>query len=143
MDSLDFVRAERVGGRSQAARRYYDYLISGVALRSLIDPHDHIGVFGWLERAHETRFAKQLLRRAPSDLPSGRVPLYICPECADLGCGALSVRVIEDHDSFAWTDLGFETSFGDPPAEFLDVRAFYFPKREYDTAIRRFWPRGR
>jgi hypothetical protein len=29
------------------------------------------------------------------------------------------------------------------PTSFLDVRAFYFPKREYDAAIRRFWPRGR
>ncbi len=71
------------------------------------------------------------------------VPLYACPECGDLGCGAITARVAEDHDSFAWLELGFETNYGDAPTDFLEVRPFYFDKRAYDAAIRGFWPRRR
>jgi hypothetical protein len=141
-DTLDFVDARRAGGRDQAERRYYDYAISGRPLRSMIEPGDNVGVFGWLERSHELRFAKALLGREPV-MPSGRAPLYICPECGDLGCGALTARIVEDHDSFAWTELAFEADHdAAPPSDFLEVRPFYFEKRAYEAAIRRFWPRG-
>jgi hypothetical protein len=71
----------------------------------------------------------------------GRVPLYICPECADLGCGCVSARIIEDDDSFAWLELAFENNYEPGPTEVFDVRPFDFEKRAYEAAVRRFWPR--
>jgi len=144
LDELDFVPAIRTGSRNQAERRYYDFTINGKPLRSMLTSGDNVTPFGWLAREHEAGFARQLLLRAPSELRSGRVPLYICPECADLGCGALTARVLEDHESFAWLDLAFETSYQDAlPTEFLEVRPFYFEKRGYETSVRRWWPRTR
>ena len=35
----------------------------------------------------------ELLRKAPASLPSGRTPSYVCPECGDVGCGAIAVRM--------------------------------------------------
>lgn len=100
VDALDFVEAFRVGGPQHQERRYYDFTINGRALRTMVNPGDNIGLFGWLSHDLEFEFALWLLLREPSQLPSGQVPLYICPECGDLGCQSLSVRVIEEPDRF-------------------------------------------
>jgi hypothetical protein len=144
LDELDFAPAVRAGERNRHERRYYDFTINGRPLRTMLDPGDNVTPFGWLAREQEVSFARPLLLRAPSPMPSGRVPLYICPECGDLGCGALTARVVEDHESFAWLDLAFETDYQEvPPTDFLEVRPFYFEKRAYEAAIRRWWPRTR
>ena len=46
----------------------------------------------WLEPPfYDARL--RLLGRLPADLPPGRVAVFVCPECADLGCGAVTVRL--------------------------------------------------
>jgi hypothetical protein len=76
-DVLDFVDGFRAGGPNQQQRRFYDYAINGIPLRSTIDPGDNIGLFGWLPRESEAELARWFLMREPSKLPSGRVPLFI------------------------------------------------------------------
>jgi len=138
-DVLDFVDAVRKGGTNQQARRYYDYAINGRPLRAIVEPGDNIGLFGWLHHEVEVVRARWLLLREPSELPSGRVPLYICPECGDLGCQTLSARVIEEHDRFVWTELAYEANYDPGPATaFLEVGPFSFEKRAYQAAIGRF-----
>jgi hypothetical protein len=138
-DTLDFVDAFRPGGAHSQERRYYDYVISGRPLHALVKPGDKIGLFGWLPHQFEVQFARWLLLREPSELPSRRVPLYICPECGDLGCQSLSTRVIEGLDRFVWTDLAYEASHDVGPAtEVLAVGPFSFEKRAYQAAIERF-----
>jgi hypothetical protein len=42
--------------------------------------------------------------------------LYVCPECGDLGCGALTAKVGRDGDYIVWSDFAFETGLDvDPP----------------------------
>lgn len=138
-DILDVVDALRAGSSNQQRRRFYDYTINSTPLRSMIDPGDNVGVFGWLPRESEAEFARWLLMREPSKLPSGRVPLYICPECGDLGCQSLSARVIETDDVFVWTELAWEADYDSGPVtKFVDVRPFSFEKRAYENAIGRF-----
>jgi hypothetical protein len=139
IDALDFVEALRAGGPQHRKRRYYDFTINGRALRTMVDPGDNIGLFGWLPHDVEVGFARSLLLREPSKLPSGRVPLYICPECGDLGCQSLSVRAIEEPDRFVWTEFAYEANYDAGPAtKFIEVRPFSFEKRAYEAAIGRF-----
>lgn len=36
---------------------------------------------------------ERLVGEASGDLPDGRVSLYVCPECGDLRCGAVTARL--------------------------------------------------
>lgn len=50
-----------------------------------------------------------------SGLQPGRFPLYVCSECADLGCGALTVAIERtarpDGEAVVWSDFRFEDGF--------------------------------
>jgi hypothetical protein len=135
-DQLSFVEAERVSGRRTL---YLDFAISGQPLREIVEPGDFIGLFGWLDRSFELTFFARLLLREPSELPSGRVPIYICAECADLGCGAVTTRITKNDDSFVWSDFGFETNYeNDCANSYSHVRNFVFQKTAYYRALNRF-----
>jgi len=133
-DVLDFVDALRAGSTNQQRRRFYDYTINGTPLRSMIDPGDNVGLFGWLPRESEAEFARWLLMREPSKLRSGRVPIYICPECGDIGCGAYSVYVRQNDDCFTWDSFAYENGYEEP--QIIDgVGPFTFEKHAYEAAI--------
>jgi hypothetical protein len=85
----------------------------------------------------------QLLLDEQSRLETGRVMLYVCPECGfDIGCGAITA-VVEDLDgTVVWRDFGFEIDpQPDEDAEsishvgFDDVGPFRFHRVEYREAI--------
>ena len=138
-DQLSFVDARRLGGGGKSERLYYDFAINGRPLRELVEPRDFIGLFGWLDRSLELRFFERLLLREPSELPSGRVLIYICPECGDVGCGAVTARITKYDDSFAWTEFAFENNYEPGLVEsYPHVRDFVFHKSEYYRALNRF-----
>jgi hypothetical protein len=96
---------------------------------------------GWngaqVDAQHED-FERFLARRA-STLLSGRVPVLVCEECGDIGCGAIAVR-IEGNGSFvSWSDWAFENGY--EPARPLDwstyPKAFQFDLTEYEEALTR------
>lgn len=136
-DTLGFVDAAVVG--SGGARRYRDFAINGTALSSLVQIGGKIGGFAALAGAERQRLVKQLLRRQPSALSSGRCPIYLCAECGGLDCGTVSVRVSEIEDCFVWSELSYEDPVGGgrPVAWFddRDERDFYFARADYLAAI--------
>jgi hypothetical protein len=65
---------------------------------------------------------------------SGRIPLYVCAECGDLGCGAITVLVERTPDGFVWRDLAFENNYDASITDAESYRAvgpFVFNKTEY------------
>lgn len=42
-----------------------------------------------------------------------RVLLYICPECGDVACGAYSVLVRRERESYVWESFAYQTSESD------------------------------
>ena len=92
VSTLDVVWTTRPGGGGRTERRYLDFVIDGVALSSLLDV-DFISPFGWLNADTEKASIDRLLRQSPPDMAHDRTSLYICPECGDLGCGAVTVSV--------------------------------------------------
>jgi hypothetical protein len=66
-----------------------------------------------------------LLRRQPDAGLDGRVPLYVCPMCGDLGCGAVAARVRRGPGgTIEWVDFavvdgrGEARDLGLPPLRF-------------------------
>jgi hypothetical protein len=134
LDQLALVLAVRRGGAGKTERSYLDFVVNRRRLSGLIHVGDHIGVLGWQPRRDERRCARQLLLRETSPFPEGLVPLYICPECADLGCGAVTVRITVRDGCVVWSDL----RWNDPLARLDEprtVRELWFDRQEYQTVL--------
>jgi hypothetical protein len=107
-------------------------LLDGVPFSS-IAKSDVISPFGWVVQEQEAAAIDRLLLRAPADLPEGRVSFYVCPECGDLGCGAVSLTVEAVSGSFIWRDFGFQNSYENVIHRqgLDDVGPFFFDESEY------------
>lgn len=108
-DKLTF----RSGHRRQTNCNFDDYYVNGKRLADILRIGDFIPPFGWLDQAVESRFADMLLRKIPSDLREGRVPLFVCPECVDYGCGVGTCEIERQGDSIVWQNFGWETDYED------------------------------
>lgn len=72
---------------------------------------------------------RALLGRPGRQLSSGRVPLYVCSQCGDLGCGAFAVRVEREVGTsggrvVTWSDFAWETDYSsdaEAAGEFAEV----------------------
>lgn len=76
----------------------------------------------------------QLLLRASPESPSGRVPIYVCGECGDLGCGAVTAKVELTPEGYVWKDFGYENDYAPEMSDFVSYREvgpFLFDKERY------------
>ena len=129
-------------------RPYLDFVIDGRPLAAHLCSGrnceiDFISPFGWQgegARKIEAEAAERLLLRAPPDLRSGRYSLLVCPECADLGCGAVTAAIERKGDLFIWRLFGFETSYGEAIdfESFSHIREFAFNRRDYSGSFRKY-----
>jgi hypothetical protein len=131
---LAWKRREGGGGRTQ--RDFLDVVVDGRPLSELVG--DYVSCLGWLSPEENAKAVRRLLLREPPDLPNNRNTLYICPECADIGCGALSLVVERVGDNFIWRDFGYENNYeGVIHTEaFKEVGPFTFDRVEYSEALR-------
>src|SRR5487761_2745313 len=61
---------------------------------------------------------EQFLARRASTLISGRVPILVCEECGDPGCGAIAAWIERSGPVVNWSDWAFENGY--EPARPLD-----------------------
>ena len=126
-------RAQPAGGPS-TPREFLDFVIDGRSLLDLLGGLDLVGCLGWGDAAVESTAAKRLLLRIPSELASGRIPLYICAECGDLDCGAVTAHIERTADAFVWSDFGMESGADSGITRYpkwQDLGPFAFHKAEY------------
>jgi len=64
-------------------------------------------------------------------LDSGRIPLYICSLCRDLGCGCFAVRVRFYEDVVTWSDFTSEYDY-EYPSYMPDPRYISVPVIQFD-----------
>lgn len=116
---------------------YWDFIIDGRRLAEVLRIGDFIPPIGWLQPKVETHFLSMLLRKSPSDLHGERVPLYVCPECADYGCGVVSCAIERTTDGIVWRDFGMQNNHDDEiRIEDRDRwRSYVFDPTEYFGAL--------
>lgn len=135
--TLLLARRTREGGGGKTQRDYLDFVVDGRSLRERVLESDTVGVLGWLPAKAERAAAAQLLLRQSSEMPSRRVPLYICPECGNLDCGTLTARIGKTSDAFVWSNFAWEVMYTDDIESYdmiesyENVGPFAFHKTEY------------
>lgn len=135
---------------TQSGRRFVDYTVGGRPLHELLSESDRgllaedlipALVYDWSPDDD----IDVLLGVRPSELEDGRVPLYRCPECGDLGCGTISVVIERGPGAVRWREFGYQTDYEpfDDDSRLTDVGPFEFDRVEYEAAFAEFragWP---
>jgi hypothetical protein len=138
ISTLDVVWTTRSGGLGRTERSYLDFVVDGVPLSSRFDV-DLISPFGWLDVEEQEASIARLLTDRPPDLPNGRSALYVCPECGDLGCGAVTLSVERGPGVFIWKNFGFENNYEDVvhTRGYEDIGPFTFDDAQYRQVFER------
>jgi hypothetical protein len=133
---------EDVEWGAKTQRRFLDSEVDG---RSFYDQlrergMDYISVL-WLNSADESPSASavaQLLGDAPGDLQDGRVAAFVCPECGDLRCGAITVRPVIGPGEVAWHDSGWQSDYDSAVdrSQLADLPSVTFDRAEYERTLR-------
>ena len=139
---LELVSAERdryVGAHS--ARTFLDFVVDGVSLYGLVRARrlDQIGTL-WFKPAMPAgefrRHVEMLTGQRRGGAPGDRVCVYVCPECGDIGCGALTVELRVSETDVEWVDWRYENNY-DATMSF-DLPEFprsRFDRKAYDRAL--------
>lgn len=125
--------------KTKSQRRFLDYVVSGTSLSHILNVSnlDLVGSLGWgLNPQHELDSLNEFLGRATMEPVKKRIPLYVCAECGDLGCGAITVRMERENECVVWKDFGFENGIDElNVGEFKHIGPFYFEKNQYEAAF--------
>lgn len=145
MDVLSHTVLIRLGTSSgtttSQARQSVDFIVNGVSLLAAIVKADggHADLMGCIVRGFPEQNVRAVRRLTCVELPdseSGRVLLYICPECGDIGCGAYGAYVERAGGAFIWRDFAYENGYEDPkPVE--GIGPYTFESAKYEDEISR------
>lgn len=114
-----------------------DILIDGLPLTDAVGglPVGVVGVLSIGQPAYQADSARRLLGLAAPDIPPDRVALYVCGECGDLGCGAITTRLTIDKDRVTWDRFMWERQpeIDVDRTEHGSVGSFVFERHAYET----------
>ncbi|MGN6693341.1 MAG: hypothetical protein ACTHN0_04120 [Aquihabitans sp.] len=138
LNTLVLVRRVRPGGGGRTERSYLDFLIDGHSLLDVLGPlaGDTCGCLGWGDPAAQASAVRRLQLDDERQIAGEREPIFVCAECGDLGCGAVTARITASKGVVQWTDFAFENGW-DPAARepIADAGPFLFELRAYRRAL--------
>ncbi|WP_448029896.1 hypothetical protein [Bradyrhizobium liaoningense] len=144
-DQLELVVLHRNGCGSPAKKERYtfDFVVNGQSLFALTGAanFDLSGCLSVPQREPElaVRLNDRLARLLTPAVPIGRssrVALYVCPECGDLACGAITALVSRSDGVVRWSDFTYENG-DDSETKLSKVGPFAFNWTSYVTEIER------
>jgi hypothetical protein len=133
-------RPGSVGNGVTVTERYSaDFTIDGKSLLRLLcqddaNVSDMMGCFVQGFQAQNALTIPKLVCESEPDTETGRVLLYVCPECGDIGCGAFSARVESVSDRFTWRDFAYENGYEDA-VKIEGLGPFMFEAGAYRNAL--------
>lgn len=85
------------------------------------------------------RAANRLLLTEMADHPNDRRSLFICSECGDLGCGAISCVIVRDGDAIVWKEFGLQNNYEEnvERSRYAGIGPFIFDAASYERAFLR------
>lgn len=121
----------------EVSGKFLDYMVSGQLLREYLGMPNSSQVtpFGWFQNVDaQKKSLKQLRLQSKSELVDHRVELYICGACGDIGCGSVTVKVIDGSDKIIWSAFAIQSS-PDEISEVIDVEDVEFDRNNYFNAL--------
>jgi hypothetical protein len=138
MNTLILAKSSRKIGPAQLPRTYLDFVISSHSLKDMLGVSDFVTPLchQW-STADVHQSVDQLLLQNASKLPNGRIPIYVCAECGDIGCGVVSAEIIREDDAIIWRDFGRENDYEDQIHRdlYAHVDSFRFNWLQYKTVL--------
>jgi len=142
MDTLKFKRIDRIRVSNQTPRSFLDFEVSGLSIYSelVTRKFDYVSCLGWADIIYEKKARSRLLLKEPAEMPKDRVGLYICPECIDPMCGAITISISEDDEKIVWSELAYDNGWSLEPEMYVyqaleGLGPYYFDKAEYVKTI--------
>jgi hypothetical protein len=145
MDALlQLIPATRIGvkypdGTSKSERHFLDFVVNGESLWETVGKqHDLVSALCVdYTIAEAEKAVGRLLLTENADLPNERRSLFICSECGDLGCGAITAVVAKERDTITWQDFGFQNDYEDAVVldKYKNVGPFSFNAEQYEETL--------
>jgi hypothetical protein len=131
------VGGSSAGGGTRKERWTFDFLVDGRSLAELlgVDQRDLVGRLDRDDREANVQSVRVLTGDATPDFGADRVMLFVCPECGDLGCGAITAALRSDGDALTWSDFKFEYNYDEASIGFPQVGPFTFAARAYRRVL--------
>lgn len=140
MDKLshiwDIRQEEKAGSQiNKHKRKYIDFIVSDKPLSEIFKTKnkDMISAFGWSSNIeYENKTLKEFLKQEKAELETGRIILYGCAECFDIGCGAITTEIVETENKIIWRKFAYENNYEEIDFEhYKDIEQFEFDKQQY------------
>lgn len=135
---IQLLLSERRSDGPRTVRKYFDFVVDGRSVLACVGwaGADLVTPLGWGESELQKRAVAELLRKVSPPLPSGRTLIYVCPECGDIGCGAIAVRICRTGNRITWSDFASENGYEAPRQ--IVAETMSFDPRDYWDAIAAF-----
>ena len=132
MNKLSLEWKTRKGGESRTERKFLDFVIDGNHLSEKAG--DYVSGICAFEFGTELA-VKRLLLEEKADFPANRRSLYVCSECGDLDCGAISIVVEKADNMIIWKDFGYQNGYSDDLSIYEHFGSFSFEEKEYRNVL--------
>ncbi|MCK7591633.1 hypothetical protein M0G43_13680 [Subsaxibacter sp. CAU 1640] len=148
MDTIKLIPRKLPGNTKERIieRNVFDIVINGKSLTDkLIEGKlDTIPVFGFYGQTnYELETIMEFMLEKDSDLDSERIKLFICRECGDVGCGAITVEIEKTDKTFKWNSFMWENGFEKMKEhDRIQTEPLEFMKSQYEdefNKLRGFW----
>ena len=126
-------------GTYKSERHFFDFVVNGQSLwETLGKRHDMVSILCAEYSADETEKAvNRLLLREKAALPNDRRSVFVCSECGDLGCGAITAVVDKQGETITWKTFGYENTYEDKIGldDYSTVGPFTFNAMSYERTL--------
>jgi len=137
MYTLELRSAIRKGSSNRTEREYLDFIISGQSLKSVLGMKntDYTTLIGVGNQEYEKHILNVFRLKEKPNLKTGRVMIYVCPECGDIDCGAITAVIVDMGATIIWKDFGYETGYGGVTEEYTNIEPIEFDRQNYFMAF--------
>lgn len=136
MNTLRLEWKKREGNFAQTERNFLDFVIDDISLSEYLG--DLVSGIGCFNQQETNKIIHRLLLKEPADFPDNRRSLYVCPECGDLGCGAISAVIEQSENEIIWRDFALEYNYSDDLTEYPVLGPYFFDKKSYEQVLKEF-----
>jgi hypothetical protein len=129
------------GGAFKSERHFLDFLIDGNSLWKQLKKPDMVSIlcseYAAKSLDESVKAVNRLLLLEEADHPNDRRTLFICSECGDLGCGAITSLILREGGAIIWKDFGVQNNYDDNIAltAYQGVGPFIFDAAAYERVI--------